>query len=99
MATLFDRWRLWRAKRAMNRRIAALSEEERKAIFERSPYELYWAQGEGVSLVLKAKRDLTEAMVDYLGECWWPDDWRKVENKLIERTLKDEARATATSQT
>lgn len=79
----------------MSQRIAALTEEERKAIMERSPYELYWAQGEGVYLVLKAKRDLNEAMVGHLGECAGPKDWRWIEDELIARTLRDEANAEA----
>lgn len=90
---IFRRFRLWRVRRAMERRIMRLSEAERAEILAESPYEALVWQGEGYHVVRKGGSSLAEDYVDTIGEV----APRDAEDWLIARWLEDEDRGTGSS--
>lgn len=83
---LFRRFQFWRARRAMEKRIARLTEAERAEIIEKSPLEAAAFQGEGYHVFRKGVKDMNAAYVDTIGEVYPRDaeDW------IIARWLEEQ---------
>lgn len=90
---IFRRFQFWRVRRAMEKRIARLSEPERAEILAKSPYEALVWQGEGYHVVRKGGSSLAEDYVDTIGEV----APRDAEDWLIARWLEDEDRRAGSS--
>lgn len=82
---IFRRFQLWRARRAMAKRIARLTEAERTDIVARSPLEAAAFQGEGYHAFRKDVQGMNEAYVDTIGEV----APRDAEDWIIARWLED----------
>jgi hypothetical protein len=82
---MFARLRHWLAERAMRRRIAKLSEEERQRIVAASPFDAAAFQGEGYHVFRKDDPDFHTGYVTSLGEI----DPRSAEDWIIARWLED----------
>lgn len=65
---MLARFRRWRDRRAMERRIALLDEEQRQRIIDASPMEAAAFQGEGYHIFRRDEPDLKAAYVTTLGE-------------------------------
>lgn len=84
-------WRQQRERRRVHALVLKMTQDERAAILARSPYDLYYGQGEAVWLMRKGEPDLKKALLEVLGEPSGPEGWMAMENFLIVRTLIDEA--------
>ena len=86
---MLARFRRFLAVRAMRRRIAALSADERRRIIAASPLDAAAFQGEGYHVFRKDVADMNAAYVTSLGEV----DPRAAEDWIIARYLEDETEA------
>lgn len=83
---LLRRIQLWRARRAMAKRIARLTEAERTDIIARSPLEAAAFQGEGYHVFRKDIKDMKEAYFASIGEV----APRDAEDWIIAQWLEDQ---------
>jgi hypothetical protein len=78
--------RHWLTQRHIARRVASLTDEQRRAIVEASPYDAGAFQGEGYHVFRKGIADLAEAYVTSLGEV----DGRTAEDWITARHFEEE---------